>query len=476
MEHFPAFFVLKGRSATVVGGGSAAFRKARFLVEAGAGVTVVAPRVGTELAGMIVAGSVQHRRKPFAAEDLAGQTLIISATGLEVIDAAVSAAAQARGTPVNVVDNFGLSTFIMPAVIRRDPVTVAVSTGGAAPVLARAIRARLEALLPDKLGRLARFADGFRGAVKATHADETGRRRFWERFFAGPIAAAVLNGDDRWAREAMLAAVNRSDPEAGRDGCVTLVGAGPGDPDLLTIRAARALEDADVIVHDRLVGPGVLDRARRDAERIDVGKGRGTAAKSQDEINALLVHLARAGRRVVRLKGGDPFIFGRGGEEAGYLRRHGIRVDAVPGITAAIGCAAAAGIPLTHRDHVQALTFVTGHGKAGEPEFDWASLAVGRQTIVVYMGKATAGRIAARLIEAGMDRATPAAMIVNGTLSDQRIATGPLSRLGDLARDPDEGPGRDEPALFVIGDVVRHAAAWSEAGHDEAARLHAARA
>ncbi len=365
--------------------------------------------------------------------------------------------------PVNVVDAPQLSTFIMPAVVRRDPVTVAISTGGAAPVLARAIRARIEALLPANLGRLARFADGFRGAVKATHGDETGRRRFWERFFAGPIAAAVLAGDERWAREKMLDAVNRRPAQDERAGSVALVGAGPGDADLLTLRAVRLLEEADVIVHDRLIGPDVLDRARRDAERIDVGKRPGSAAMSQDRINAILLREARAGRRVVRLKGGDPFIFGRGGEEAEYLRRHGVHVSIVPGITAATGCAAVAGIPLTHRDQVQALTFVTGQGRDGEPEVDWAALARGRQTIVVYMGRAAAGRIAGRLMAAGMDPATPAAMIVNGTLADQRVETAPLARLGALVAADGDGGERAGPTLFVIGEVVRHADAWSDA-------------
>lgn len=461
MEHFPAFFALKGRQAMVVGGGVTACRKVRLLTDAGACVTVVAPRLGPDLAAFAATGQVRHRAEAFASEVLAGQTLVIAATGIDAVDAAVSAAAQARGLPVNVVDAPRLSTFIMPAVVRRDPVTLAISTGGAAPVLARAIRARLEALLPANLGRLARFADGFRAAVKATHEGETERRRFWERFFAGPIAAAVLDGDERWARERMLDAVNRRAADDGGAGTVALVGAGPGDPDLLTLRAVRLLEEADVIVFDRLVGPGVLDRARRDADRIDVGKRPGSAAKSQDEINALLLAEARAGRRVVRLKGGDPFVFGRGGEEVEYLERHGVSVTIVPGITAATACAAAAGIPLTHRDHVQALTLVTGQGRDGEPDLDWASLAGGRQTIAVYMGRTSAGLIAGRLIEAGADPATPAAIIENGTLPNQRIETAPLRALGRLAEaDPGMAAERG-PALFVIGEVVRKARAWA---------------
>jgi uroporphyrin-III C-methyltransferase/precorrin-2 dehydrogenase/sirohydrochlorin ferrochelatase len=420
------------------------------------------------MAALAEAGLIEHRPKPFVPEDLDGQTLVIAATGIAATDAEVSTAAKARGLPVNVVDAPHLSSFIMPALVRRDPITVAISTGGAAPVLARAIRAKLEALLPANLGRLARFADGFRGAVKATHGSESERRRFWERFFAGPVAAAVLDGDERWARERMLDAVNRRPAEADAAGSVALVGAGPGDPELLTLRAVRLLEEADVIVHDRLVGPQILDRARRDATRIDVGKRRGAAAKSQDEINALLLAWARAGNRVVRLKGGDPFVFGRGGEEADYLARHGVRVVVVPGITAATACAAAAGIPLTHRDQVQAVTFVTGQGRDGEPHLDWTSLAGGRQTIAVYMGRATAGQIAERLIGAGMSRATPAAMIESASLPEQRIAAGPLGELGALAVADGDERGRG-PALFIIGEVVRKAKAWAEPALSRAA-------
>jgi uroporphyrin-III C-methyltransferase/precorrin-2 dehydrogenase/sirohydrochlorin ferrochelatase len=468
MQHFPAFFALQGRSVLVVGGGATACRKARLLADAGAAVLVVAPRLGPEMAALAEAGLVDHRPQPFAPEDLDGQTLVIAATGIAATDAEVSQAAQARGLPVNVVDAPALSSFIMPALVRRDPVTVAISTGGAAPVLARAIRARLEALLPANLGRLARFADSFRGAVKATHDSESERRRFWERFFASPVAAAVLDGDERWARERMLDTVNRRPGEEESGGSVALVGAGPGDPELLTLRAVRLLEEADVIVHDRLVGPQILDRARRDATRIDVGKRRGAAAKSQDEINALLLAEARAGNRVVRLKGGDPFVFGRGGEEADYLTRHGVRVTVVPGITAATACGAAAGMPLTHRDHVQALTLITGQGRDGEPDLDWAGLASGRQTIAVYMGRATAGRIAERLIGAGMSPATPAAMIENATLPEQRIETAPLGELRALVAADGDEHGRG-PALFLIGEVVRRAKAWVEPALSRAA-------
>jgi uroporphyrin-III C-methyltransferase/precorrin-2 dehydrogenase/sirohydrochlorin ferrochelatase len=318
------------------------------------------------------------------------------------------------------------------------------------------VRAKIEAMLPTGIGRLARFAEGFRRAVRANYPDGGARRRFWEGFFAGPVAASVLSGDERWARERMMTMVNRPGSAAQSSGIVHIVGAGPGDPDLLTLRAFRLLQEADVIVHDRLVAPESLDRARRDAVRIDVGKAKGSHTLTQHQINELLLREARSGHRVVRLKGGDPFVFGRGGEEREFLTRHHIRTELVAGITAATGCAAAAGIPLTHRDHAQAAVLITGHGKDGEPDVDWAALARQRQTLVVYMGASIAGRIARRLIGGGMDRATPAAVITNGTRSDQQVETGFLGELEDLAVRTAGGP-----ALIVVGDVVRQADAWA---------------
>ncbi len=463
MDHLPVFLDIKEQPALVVGGGcGAAARKARLLVKAGAHVTVVCPHPAPdpELLSMARGGDVELHQRPFVAGDVAGRAVVISAIGSTMDsaggDGVVSQAAKAAGVPVNVVDAPGLSTFIMPAIVERDAVTVAISSGGTAPVLARALRAKIERLLPANMGRLARFADSFRSAVQATHREPVARRRFWEQFFDGPVAEAVLNGDERWARERMLDAVNRPQEIHPGDGIVYLVGAGPGDPDLLTMRALRLLETADVIVHDRLVAPEILDYARRDAERIYVGKAKGAHARTQDQINALLVERARGGRRVVRLKGGDPFVFGRGGEEREYLIRHGVRTEVVPGITAASGCAAATGIPLTHRDCAQSAVLVTGHGRDGEPDLDWEALARQKQTIAVYMGASMAGRISERLIGHGMSPGTPAAVIANGTRPDQRVETGSLAQLQALAaRLP------DAPLLLVIGEVVRHADAWS---------------
>lgn len=448
MSYFPLFFDLSHRPALVVGGGELAARKVRLLRKSGARITVVAPRLGAELSGLAAAGDVAHRRRGFVAGDVGGQKIVIAATGIDAVDTRVSEAARQAGIPVNAVDRRDLSDFIVPAIVDRDPVVVAISSSGAAPVLARRLRERIEAMLPSRLGDLARFAEQFRSTVAAL-VPAPARRRFWERFFQGPIASQILAGGERRAREAMLGLVNA--PARGESGSVAIVGAGPGDPDLLTLRALRLLQDADVIVHDRLVGPGVLELARRDAERIFVGKAPGNHSLNQDGINALIAARARAGQRVVRLKGGDPFIFGRGGEEVEYLRDRGIAVEVVPGITAALGCAAAAGLPLTHRDLAQSVTFVTAHARDGEPQLDWRALATPHHTIVVYMGVATADRLAARLLAQGLAGTTPVAIVENGTLPAQRVVTGTLDGLGRLAAER----GVEAPATLVIGEVVR---------------------
>jgi uroporphyrin-III C-methyltransferase/precorrin-2 dehydrogenase/sirohydrochlorin ferrochelatase len=457
MQHFPLFLDVKNRDVLVVGGGSCAARKAAMLADAGARVFVIASLPGAELSEAAEHGRVLVHQRSFEAEDMAGKLLVVAASDDAALDVRVSAAARAAGVPVNVVDRPSLCTFIWPAIVDRDPLTIAISSAGTAPLLARSIRARLEALLPAKLGRLARFAEDFRAAVKAAKPTGAARRRFWDGFFVGSIAEAVLAGDERRARQRMLALINRRGEASAEEGIVHLVGAGPGDPELLTLRALRVLQEADVIVYDRLIGPRVLDYARRDADRVYVGKARGSHARTQDEINELLARHARAGRRVARLKGGDPFVFGRGGEEREYLLRLGLRVEVVPGITAATGCAAATGIPLTHRDQAQTLTIVTAHGRDGEPDLDWRALARDRQTLAIYMGASAAGHAAGRLIEHGRDPATPAAVIANGTLAEQRTAVGELRHLERLAREAGSGP-----ALILIGEVVRHAEAWAE--------------
>ncbi len=329
MDHLPVFLDIKGRSALVVGGGDAAGRKARLLAKAGAEVTVVAASPCADLLSMTRAGEVTLEVRDFDDGDVIGRAIVISAIGTRREDAAVSRAAQAAGVLVNVVDTPALCSFIMPAIVERDAITVAISSGGTAPILARSVRLRIERMLPPGIGRLARFAESFRGAVKATHPEPLARRRFWERFFDGAMAEMVLKGDDRGARERMLTEVNRAPAAAREDGIVYLVHAGSGDPELLTLRTLRLLEGADVIVHDPSIGSGVLDHARRDAERIDAGQGIAADGAAGGRIDELLAGLARAGNRVVRLRAGDPPAFGRGDGEFEYLQRHGIRAEMV---------------------------------------------------------------------------------------------------------------------------------------------------
>jgi uroporphyrin-III C-methyltransferase/precorrin-2 dehydrogenase/sirohydrochlorin ferrochelatase len=464
MTGFPAFLRIGGRDALVVGGGPLAAAKARLLVDAGAVVTAIAPAADAALRDLAASGRIRLLARGFAADDVTGKAVVIGAAADAALDRAVSAAAKAAGVPVNVVDAPELSDFTVPAIIRRAPFVIGVSSGGAAPALARRVREAVEQVLPDRLGRLATISREYRGAVKAAIAAPAARRRFWERLFDGPVARAVLGGREDEARRAMLAAINGAAANAPAEGLVSLIGAGPGDPDLLTLRALHALQRADVIVHDRLVAPEILDYARRDAERIDVGKAPGAHRASQAQINDILLAQARAGRRVVRLKGGDPFVFGRGGEELEHLRRFGVAVEIVPGITAATGCAAAAGLPLTHRGLAHGVTFVTGHGADGADAPDWAALARTNHTIAIYMGVATASDTAAKLIAAGRDASTPVAVIENGTRADQRVLTASLGGLGALVRDA----AIKGPALLVVGEV----AALADAGglyHEEAA-------
>jgi uroporphyrin-III C-methyltransferase/precorrin-2 dehydrogenase/sirohydrochlorin ferrochelatase len=481
MRHLPIFMTVAGRPVLIAGGTAAAARKADLAAGAGARVTVVAADGSDEMRDACRTHAFAWHRRRFEPADVAGVALAIVDTGDRGEDARISAAAQAAGVPVNVVDAPALSTFIMGAIVDRDPLTVAISSAGTAPVLARRVRARIEALLPANLGRLALFAERFRSAVAACRPDGRARRRFWERFFTGPVAARVLAGNETGAADAMIALINRPDgaADAARDaapGLVSIVGAGPGDPDLLTLKAARALEDADVIVYDRLVGRGILERGRRDADRIFVGKRKGSHASSQEAINRLLAEKARAGLRVVRLKGGDPFIFGRGGEERRHLLALGIPVEVVPGITAALGCAAAAGIPLTDRGRAQTLTLATGHGAAApgaapdtdrdidpdiDPDIDWRGLAAGNRTLALYMGASRAGHLAARLIAAGAPPGLPVAVIVDGTRPDGRVVTGRLAGLEGVVAAACAGPGGG-PVLIIAGEVVRDADAWSE--------------
>jgi len=454
MDYLPLFVDLRERRVLIVGGGETAAQKLRLLRKAGARALVVAVQPVAEIAELAATGEITLERRAFRAADVEGCAVVVSADPES--NEAVSVAARAANIPVNVVDRADLSNFLVPAIVDRSPIVVGISSGGTAPLLARLLRARLETLLPARLGELAGFAARFRTAVKGVIGEARSRRRFWERFFDSPAAEAVLAGNERAAREAMLLMLNKAAHAEG--GVVYLVGAGPGDPDLLTFQALRLMQQADVVLYDELIGPDILDRVRRDAERIAVGKTKGHQALPQSDINRLMAGLAGEGKRVLRLKGGDPFVFGRGGEEMDYLRQRGIEVVVAPGLTAANGCLAAAGIPLTHRDMASSVTFVTGHAKLGDAEPDWAALADADRTLVVYMGLSTAATVAERLIAAGLSAATPVAIIQNGTRADQIVVTGALRDLGVLA-EPRLGQG---PALLVIGQVVTLSPAWAQ--------------
>lgn len=449
MDYLPIFFDIREQPCLVVGGGEVAARKCALLLRAGARVTVLAPALDTAFDADLAAARVTHRAARFRDEDLAGFVLAIAATDDDTVNRAVAAAAKLRRIPVNVVDQPTLCSFIMPSIIDRAPVIVAVSSGGASPVLARLLRARLETLIPAGYGRLAALAAVFRDQVKVRFKPAE-RRRFWERVLQGPIAELVFAGREDAARKALQETIEDTRVAVG-GGEVSLIGAGPGDPDLLTFRALRLMQRADVVVYDRLVSQPVLDLVRRDAERIYAGKERAKHALPQEDINHLLIRLAKEGKRVVRLKGGDPFIFGRGGEELDTLAAEGIPFQVVPGITAASGCASYAGIPLTHRDCAQSVVFITGHLQDGSMNLNWPALAQPRQTIVFYMGLIGVDILCRELIAHGLPAATPAALIQQGTTPEQRVLTGDLKTLPGIVR---QG-GVKAPTLIIIGEVVR---------------------
>ena len=449
MDFLPVMLDIRAQPCLVVGGGEVAARKTALLLRAGARVVVSSPALHAAFDGWLADGKVVHRTATFRAADVTEYSLVIAATDDDAVNRKVAAAAKARRIPVNVVDQPALCSFIMPSIIDRSPVIVAVSSGGASPVLARLLRARLETMIPASYGRLAALVGSFREEVKArlTPAE---RRRFWERVLHGPVAELIFSGRDQDARKALQQAIagTRLTLQGGE---VYLVGAGPGDPDLLTFRALRLMQQADVVVYDRLVSQPVLDLVRLEAARIYAGKERAAHTLPQESINVLLVRLAREGKRVVRLKGGDPFIFGRGGEEIATLMDNGIPFQVVPGITAAAGCASYAGIPLTHRDFSQSVVFVTGHLQDGSINLNWASLAQPRQTVVFYMGLHGVDILCRELVAHGLPHETPAALIQQGTLPQQRVLTGNLTTLPDIVR---RGNVK-APTLIIVGEVVR---------------------
>jgi uroporphyrin-III C-methyltransferase/precorrin-2 dehydrogenase/sirohydrochlorin ferrochelatase len=445
MDFLPIFANVKNRLCLVVGGGEVAKRKAGVLLDAGAKVRIVAPEIDSE---WVENKNVEAIVARFEEKHLEGVILVIAATNDRNVNKQISELAQGRNIPVNVVDDPGLCSFILPSILDRSPLMVAFSSGGASPVLARMLRSKLETMIPQNYGRLAAFAERLREHVKQRVANPVMRRIFWEKALEGVIAEKVLSGDETGA-QAMLQQLIANEHNV-QIGEVYLVGAGPGDPDLLTFRALRLMQKADVVLYDNLVSKPIVSLARRDAQRIFVGKQRSNHTLPQEEINRLLIRLAKEGKRVLRLKGGDPFIFGRGGEEIETLAAEGIPFQVVPGITAASGVASYAGIPLTHRDHAQSCLFVTGHLKDGTMNLDWDALARPHQTVVVYMGLLGLETLCAELIKHGMPNTSPIAIVQQGTTPNQRVFTGTLATLPSIAAR--EKP--QTPTLIIMGGVV----------------------
>jgi len=459
MDFLPVFLNVKNKPCLVVGGGSVALRKITLLRQAGAVVHVVSPSLIEALDVLRQQQAIVYHAKVFEPQYLENCVLVIAATDDAEVNLKVSESAQSRNIPVNVVDSPELCTFIMPAIIDRSPLMIAISSGGQSPVLARLLRARLETLVPHAYARLAQYAAQFRQQVKQHFTHQKNRRLFWEKALQGPFAEMVLSGKDKAAQRYFQQLLdNECDNES--VGEVYLVGAGPGNPDLLTFRAMRLMQQADVVIYDRLVSSEILDMVRRDAERIYAGKERNRHTMAQESINQLLVRLAQEGKRVLRLKGGDPFIFGRGGEEIETLASHRIPFQVVPGITAAAGVAAYAGIPLTHRDYAQSCIFVTGHLKNNALDLDWPMLAKPNQTVVIYMGLLGLPVLCQQLIAHGCPSNTSAAIIQQGTTQTQKIVTGSLETL------PAQATAEQlvAPTLIIVGEVVRlhQKLAWFE--------------
>jgi len=449
MDYFPLFLKLKDQPCLVVGAGEIAARKIELLSRAGARITVVAEEVHEHVASMQATLNLVIRQKSFAADDLTDMRIVVSATDHRACNEAVASAANQLNIPVNVVDNPDLCSFIFPAIVDRSPLIAAISSGGSSPVLARILRAKIESTIPAAYGRLAQFAEDFRLLVKQEIKQPSRRRIFWENMLHGRVAELVFSGRMQEAEQELRTRLLETET-SDNQGEVYLIGAGPGDPDLLTFRALRLMQQADVVVYDRLVSPEILEMARRDAEKIYVGKQRSNHSLPQESINELLAKLALAGKRVARLKGGDPFIFGRGGEEIETLMQQGIPFQVVPGITAAAGCASYAGIPLTHRDHAQSCTFVTGHLKDGSINLNWKQLAAPNQTIVIYMGLVGLQNICQALIENGCPPDHPIALVQQGTTPQQRVFTGTLRDMPQRVENEDIKP----PTLIIVGTVV----------------------
>ncbi|MGB7815010.1 MAG: siroheme synthase CysG [Methylotenera sp.] len=456
MQALPIFFNIKDRHCVVIGGGDVAIRKVTVLLKAKAAITLYSPEICHELKALVATKKIKYIQADYEQNQLAGACLVIAATDNETVNKAVSLAAKAQNIPVNVVDAPDLCTFTMGSIIDRSPVVIAVSSEGNAPVLARFIRTKIETMLPASYGRIAAIAGEFRDQVKAKFATTQARRRFWEDVLQGPMVERVLAGQEKAARELLQDILDDKDTTASK-GEVYLVGGGPGDPDLLTFRALRLMQQCDVCVYDKLVSPEVMELVRRDAELIYVGKARDQHTMPQEEINELLARLALEGKRVLRLKGGDPFIFGRGGEEIETLMERGVPFQVVPGITAANGVSSYAGIPLTHRDYSQACLFVTGHLKAKENskevtiDLDWVAMSRPNQTVVIYMGLVGLKEICEKLIAHGVSASMPVAVVQQGTTQKQKVVVATLADLAEKVA----SAGLKPPCLTIIGEVVK---------------------
>ncbi len=448
MDFLPISLKLKQQPCLIIGGGNIAYRKAQLLAAAGANVDVLAPEITQPLLQLVQQTQGQHLMQAYHnADNLTSYRLVIAATSDATVNAQIFHDCEAANILVNSVDDPPHCRFMMPAIIDRSPLILSIATGGASPVLARQLRTQIEGLLPARLGELALFSGQWRAKVKEKIPNPDQRRILWEKLYTSPIHELVLSGNIEQANQQMPAFIESWQNPQGE---VYLVGAGPGDPDLLTFKALRLMQQADVIVHDRLVSEPILNLCRRDADRIYVGKARANHAVPQEGINALLVRLAQEGKRVCRLKGGDPFIFGRGGEEIEQLFAAGIKFQVVPGITAASGCAAYAGIPLTHRDYAQSVRFLTGHLKDGSPELPWSELVYENQTLVLYMGLVGLASICEQLIAHGQRANMPVALISKGTTPEQQVVVGTLADIASKV----EGSGIAAPTLTIIGEVV----------------------
>ncbi|MFQ5623838.1 MAG: siroheme synthase CysG [Paracoccaceae bacterium] len=453
MDYLPIFYDIRGKRVLIDGGGMIAARRAERALQAGARVEVFDTGLSDEFEALHGRRNLAHVARPPEAADLPGCALAYGTTGDADRDRRLREFTRAAGVPLNVADIGDYCDFITPSIVDRSPLVIAITSGGAAPIIARILRAHLETLLPPAYGKLAAFFGGFRELVAKKLTDARQRRRFWETAIEGRVADLFLSGHAEEAEQVLTAELEIAGGEraARATGEIYLVGAGPGAPDLLTFRALRLMQRADVVLYDRLVGDGIIDLVRREAERIYVGKLPKQHTMSQDDISRLMVRLAKEGKRVLRLKGGDPFIFGRGGEEIEMLAEHGIPFQVVPGITAASGCSTHAGIPLTHRNHAQSCVFVTAHGKDGVLDLDWEVLVRPSQTVVVYMGLANLASLCDEFIAHGANAETPAALVDNGTRESQRVVVGTVRSLHRKAQQA----GVTGPAIIIIGDVVR---------------------